>query len=280
MLQQENGKAMAPAWPGQAMWQDLTAMAGLWRLVGALAWMDIRLRYRGSWLGPFWLSLSTAVMVAALGVLYPLLLHLPAADYVPYLAVSLILWNALAQLVTDATGAFVQQEAVILAIRLPFSVHVARVLLRNLLALAHQGVVLIPVFLLFGTRPGATAWTILPALALWALDGFALILALGAVSARFRDIPPIMASVMQLAFFLTPVIWQAAQLGQAAQLRPAAIWLTLNPLHAMLDILRAPLLGQPTAPASWLIALGASALGVAGAAGIFAWAHRRLAFWL
>jgi len=38
------------------------------RLAAALARLDIRNRYRGSVLGPFWLSLSTAIMVVALGL--------------------------------------------------------------------------------------------------------------------------------------------------------------------------------------------------------------------
>ena len=43
--------------------------------------------------------------VAALGLLYPALFGLQAAEYVPYLAASLVLWNGLAQLVADASGA-------------------------------------------------------------------------------------------------------------------------------------------------------------------------------
>lgn len=250
------------------------ATARLWRLIGSLAWMDIRLRYRGSWLGPFWLSLSTAIMVAALGGLYPILFHLPAADYVPYLAVSLILWNALVQLVADASVVFVQQESMILSIPLPLGVHVARALLRNLLALAHHMLVLIPVFLLFGFHPQAQFWTILPALVLWIADGFVVVLVLGALGARFRDIPPITASAMQLAFFLTPVIWRAEQLGAYA------VWLPANPLHAMIDILRAPLLGVPAGAGSWEMALVASLIAAGAGVAVFARARRRLVFWL
>lgn len=257
-----------------AMWRDCAATLRLWRLVGSLAWMDIRLRYRGSWLGPFWLSLSTAIMVAALGALYPILFRLPAADYVPYLAVSLILWNALVQLVNEACIVFVQQEAMILSIRLPLCVHVARVLVRNLLALAHHAVVLIPVFLMFGIHPGAQLWTVLPGLALWIADGFVLVLVLGALGARFRDIPPIMASTMQLAFFITPVIWRADQLGVDTA------WLPANPLFAMMEILRAPLLGTPPSPWAWTVALAMSLLAALLGAIVFTRASRRLAFWL
>ena len=252
--------------------RDLAAAARLWRLVWALAWMDIKLRYRGSWLGPLWLSLSTAIMIAALGGLYPLLLGLPARDYVPYLATSLVLWNALVQLVADAAGAFVDQARVIHALPLPASVHAARTLLRTVLVAAHQAAILLPVFLLYGIVPdfgGALA-----GLLVWIVNGFFLVLVLGALSARFRDIPPIAASVMQLAFFVTPVIWRAEQLG------PHAAWLHANPMHAMLAILRAPLLGQAVAPAHWqAAAMVTAAIALAGTA-IFAATRARLAFWV
>lgn len=254
--------------------RDIAKSARLWRLIASLAWMDVRLRYRGSWLGPFWLSLSTAMMVVALGFLYPVLFHLPAQSYVPYLAVSLILWNALVQLANDAGGAFTQQEAVILSIPLPLGVHVARVVIRHLLTLAHQAAVLVPVFLLFGIQPTGQAWLLLPALTLWLLDGLVLVLLLGALGARFRDIPPIVASLLQLAFFITPVIWRAEQLG------PHAFWLVANPLHAVIDVLRAPLLGHAPAPGSWPVALATSALIMAIGAIAFRHARARLAFWL
>jgi ABC-2 type transport system permease protein/lipopolysaccharide transport system permease protein len=37
----------------------------------ALAMQDIKMRYRGSILGPFWLTISTLVMVVAIGGIYP-----------------------------------------------------------------------------------------------------------------------------------------------------------------------------------------------------------------
>ncbi len=263
---------------GFLAWGDATAdmrrTGRLWRLVWALAWMDIRLRYRGSVIGPLWLSLSTALAVALLGLLYPRLFHLPAADYVPYLAVSLVLWNALVQLATEAGGTFTQQEEVILSMALPLSLHAARVLARNVLAMAHQAVVLVPVFVAFGSRPGEHAVMLAPAVALWLLDGFALALVLGVLSARFRDLPPMVAAGLQLAFFATPVIWRAGQLG------PDHGWLLCNPLHAMLDILRAPLLGQVPSSASWAVGVLASAVLVGAGLLVFAFARPRLAFWL
>ena len=73
--------------------EDVATGLRRWRLPAALARLDIRNRYRGSVLGPFWLTLSTAVMVVGLGLLYSSLFKMELAGYLPFIAVSLIVWN-------------------------------------------------------------------------------------------------------------------------------------------------------------------------------------------
>ena len=68
--------------------RDVVDGLRLWRLAVKLAWLDIKRRYRGSMLGPFWLTLSTAVMIGALGVLYAALFHMDVSEYLPFLALS------------------------------------------------------------------------------------------------------------------------------------------------------------------------------------------------
>src|SRR5690242_5271600 len=89
---------------------DLIEGMHLWRLAWALGWLDIRLRYRGSMLGPFWLTISTGVMVAALGVLYSTLFKIELRDYLPFLALSQVLWGFLAALVSEACTVFTDAE--------------------------------------------------------------------------------------------------------------------------------------------------------------------------
>ena len=123
---------------------------------------------------------------------------------------------------------------------MPFFVFAIRIVMRNLLALAHNILVIAVVFTVFLIWPGWHALLALPALVLWVVDALALAMLLGSFCARFRDIQPIVNSVMQIAFFLTPVIWKPDQLGTRADLLP------LSPFFDLLDIVRAPLLGDST----------------------------------
>jgi lipopolysaccharide transport system permease protein len=97
---------------------------------------------------------------------------------------------------------------------------------------------------------------------------------LGTFCARFRDIGPIVASIMQIAFFLTPVIWQPQQLGEHA------VYLPLNPFFTLIEIVRAPLLGNTPSEVTWLSALGYSLLLCAVSWTMFVRARGRIAFWI
>ncbi len=254
---------------------DVHDAASLWRLAFTLGWFDIRLRYRGSVLGPFWLTLSTAVMVVALGVLYSTLFKMELHDYLPFLALSLVLWGFLGSLVGDACICFTQAEGMVRSMRMPYSMHALRVVVRNLLTLAHNVVVILAVYAWFEVWPGWTALAALPALLLWILDGLAVCLLLGPVCARFRDIPPIVASVMQIAFFVSPVIWKPELLQGS---HAALLW--LNPFYTLLEIVRGPLLGNIPSNHVWASAIGYSAGLWAIAWMLFARVRGRLAFWV
>ncbi len=253
---------------------DLRAALRLYRLCCTLAWLDIKGRYRGSVLGPLWLTLSTAVMVVALGFLYSTLFRTNLRDYLPFLALSLVLWGFVQTLVSEACTCFTQEEGMIRSMRMPFFLYGGRIVLRNLLVLAHNVIVIAVVFAIFAIWPGWVALIAAPAMLLWVADGLALALALGAFCARFRDVPPIVASVMQIAFFVSPIIWKPELIEHGRRFLP------LNPFFSLLEIVRAPLLGG--AP-SWQVCVAAAgySLLVCGLSwALFVRVRGRLAFWL
>lgn len=253
---------------------DCTGAARLWRLAFLLGWLDIKLRYRGSLLGPFWLTLSTAVMVGSLGVLYSTLFRINVREYLPYLALSQVLWTYLSGIVGDACTCFNQAEAIIRSVRMPYSVHAIRTIVRNLLILGHNILVIFAVYAIFRIWPGWHIFLVLPGLALWTVDSFAICLLLGAFCARFRDIPPIVGSIMQIAFFLTPIIWKPEQLGHWQSVLP------LNPFYGVMDIVRAPLLGTSSSGIVWLSAIAYSMLLLGFTWLFFLRARGRIAFWI
>jgi ABC-type polysaccharide/polyol phosphate export permease len=255
-------------------WRDLVeglSRAWLWT---ALAGQDIKLRYRGSLLGPFWITISTCIMIGAMGFIYAKLFHTDVASYMPFLTVGLILWTFVASLITEGCGTFMSVQSIVQQVAMPFSLHVYRLICRNLLVLAHS-VPIIPIVLwIFHVTPDWRVVWILPAIFVISLNGVWISMFFGILSCRFRDVPPIVASFVQVVFFVTPVFWPPEALG------PWRLLGELNPIFAAIDVVRAPLLGTPMAPHSWTILLLVTVVGCAGTFAVFARFRDRIAFWV
>jgi len=255
-------------------WSDLAqgfSRSWMWT---ALAVQDIRLRYRGSVLGPFWMTISTFVMVIAMGFIYAHLFHTDTRSYMPYLTIGLIVWQLISTLITEGCQTFLATETVIQQVPIPFSIHVYRVVCRNFIVFSHN-LVIVPIGLVAFAIP--LDWHIIEAAAgcvVLAVNGVWVCIFLGTLSARFRDIVPIVTSFLQVAFFLTPVFWPIEALGIY---RPLA---ELNPLFTAIDVIRAPLIGVPVAPYSWPVLLAMTALGCGITFFLFVRYRGRIAYWV
>jgi ABC-type polysaccharide/polyol phosphate export permease len=264
----------APTRAGLAVTDLVEGVRKSW-LWTTLAQQDVKLRYRGSILGPFWQTLTTAVMIGGMGFIYSKLFHTDLHNYLPMLSVGLIFWTFIAGMVTEGCGTFIAVQGIIQQVRLPFSLHAYRLVYRNVLTLAHNFVIIPIVLFLF---PHPIVWMrlieVVPGLVLISIIGVWVSILLGMISARFRDVPPIVASIVQVVFFVTPVMWPVQALG------PNAWWAQLNPFFAAIDVLRGPLLGQPTSRYSWAILLIMTVFGCAASFAFFARFRSRIAFWV
>ena len=234
----------------------------------------MRQRYRRSTLGPFWLTIGMGVLVAALGTLYSTLFKLDVASYLPYVAVGFIVWSLISGLISDGCTAFIDAGIIIKQVKLPLSIHVYRVVWRNVIIFAHNAVIFFVVAGVFLIWPGWLGLLALPGLALLCLNGVWAGLLLGLVSARFRDVPQITASVVQVGFFLTPIIWKPELLAGRTEI------LDFNPFYHVLELIRAPLLGRAPGLLSWLAVLGISLAGWLLTLYMYSRYRRRIAYWV
>jgi lipopolysaccharide transport system permease protein len=71
-------------------------------------------------------------------------------------------------------------------------------------------------FLIFGVVPTPVAILAIPGLALLIAAAFAVTLISSILCTRFRDLPQIVQNLLQVAFFVTPVLWRPEQIGESA----------------------------------------------------------------
>ena len=214
------------------------------------------------------------ILVGTIGILYAHLFGQKVADYVPYLALGLIVWTYIASLIVDASTVFIAYGALIIQAKAPLSTHVFRVVCRNLIILAHNVWIYVAVAVIFGIWPGFTALLAIPAVLLISINGVLVSLFLGVLCVRFRDIPQIITNLVQLLFFLTPILWKPDQLPQGRAFVEA------NPFYHFVSLVRLPLLGEAPTLLSWMIVLVLTAFGCVVAGATFVRFRGRIAYWI
>jgi ABC-type polysaccharide/polyol phosphate export permease len=240
----------------------------------ALAYQDIKVRYRGSLLGPFWITLTNLVMLAAMGAIYAALFKMEISTYIPFLMTGLLIWQFLSTVVNEGCSTFTAAQDIIQQVPLPFSIQAYRTVYRNLIVLAHNAVIIPFGLIFFGVPANWRVLEIFPALVVLCINGLWISLLLGTVSTRFRDVPPIVANAVQVVFFITPIFWPLDAVGDWKPL------LMLSPVFAAIDVVRAPLLGEAPSPHSWTILLACTVVGGAFGLGFFVRFRERIAYWI
>jgi lipopolysaccharide transport system permease protein len=245
-----------------------------WRLWSSLAWNDIKQRYRRSVLGPFWITLSMGVLVIVLGYIYSRIFHTDIETYLPFLSLGFILWGFISTTITESCEAFRHGARIIKQIKIPYSIHILRVLWRNFIVLLHTIVIFIPVSLVFALKPTLAILLALPGLVLLCVNLAWLELVLAILSTRFRDVPLIVATMVQVTLFATPIMWPIGTLGDHRFIAD------LNPVYHLIDLVRAPLLGATPEALSWIVAVGMAIFGWIVALALFNRVSRSIVFWL
>jgi lipopolysaccharide transport system permease protein len=254
---------------------DIIGGLKYWRVWLLLGWQDIRLKYRRSYLGPWWLTLSMLVTIVALGFLYGNLFKMPIVQYLPYLAIGMVSWSLILSFITEGTSAFVESAPYLKQISLPYSVFLLRVMVRNIIIFFHNIIPAILVLLVFQTKISLALLCLPLGFMLILLNGFCYGWILGILGARFRDFQPIVASLMQIAFFMTPIIWAPEILPEEYR-----FLVDYNPFAQFLSLIRQPLLGEwPTAHA-WLVTLGIGVLGILIMLYLINRTRKRIVYWL
>lgn len=245
-----------------------------WEFWTAMGVQGVKRAYRRSILGPLWLTISLAVLVTALSLLYGQLLDVPLDRYVPHVALGFIAWQFIQSAVNRGCNVFVGHKTWIVNDKWPLTLFVFKEVWENVLVMAHNAPVYAGTAILFGIAAGTRGLLIVPGLALLFVNAVWVGLLLGVVCTRFRDVAQIVPSVMRVAFFVTPVIWFPDQLGRRSHLA------MYNPFACFVELIRAPLIGQAPSPAVWMAALAVTAAGWSVAWFVFVRYRNRVAYWL
>jgi ABC-type polysaccharide/polyol phosphate export permease len=256
--------------------QDLARGLLKWHISSRLGWLEIRRRYRRTIIGPFWNSINLGILVAALGGIGVGLWKQNVATYVPFLTAGLITWILISTMVSESCLLFVGSQNLFRQLRLNYSILAYSLVWRNFIAFLHNLLVYAAAILIFApslVRP--VILLVLPGLLLVLLNGVWMALLLGMACLRYRDLQQLIGNLVQIAIFITPIFWPPELLEGAYR----AVFVSLNPLYHMIQIVRAPMVGTVPDVLNYLVVAGVTAVGWMVTYWTFAKFRKRIAYW-
>lgn len=237
---------------------------------------DIKYKYRRTLLGPFWLMLTNTAYIAMLAFIFGALFKNDDPTYVSYVASGVVFWNFIGQVLRESSVVYVDKKGFLMQTGTfrPAQL-VYWIIWRNVIILAHQIPIIILTLLIFHVMPN-------PVIALWFIPGFLMLLmillpvglTLGLMTARLRDLEPLITMALTMLFFVTPIMWHPEQLGDLESI----VW--WNPATYLLDLVRQPLLGHPIDPMIYVVSAGMAVCAWVVAIFLYWRFSRRIVFWV
>jgi ABC-type polysaccharide/polyol phosphate export permease len=238
------------------------------------AFMDIRLKYRRSYLGPLWITLSTGIMVAAFAYVFGSIFKVELGSYLPYVATGMVLWAFISTTLMDSCSLFTSAVSYIRNLSLPLSTHLYRMILRNIILMAHNAIIIGLVYIIYPQTYSANMLLAVPGLVLVTLNLVWMSLFLGVLSSRYRDVPTAIVNLMTVAYLVTPIIWHADLVTERAHI------VDFNPFYHLVEVVRAPLLNLVPSTLSYMVVTGMLVVGSVVTLYLYKLKAHRLSYWL
>ncbi len=257
-------------------YKDLLSSFSHWRIFCLIGINDIRKRYARSRMGQFWLTLSLAVNIAALSFVWAFLFKIRAVDYIPYLSFGLIFWTYMSSCVLEGSNLYITNTGYLKELRIPKLCYLNSLFVRNTVVIFHNLLVLIPIYffcsvpLLIIPIALSIIGFLLTSIFLYSVSIF-----ISLVGLRFRDFPNIVASLLQVFFYLTPIMWKAEAMPENIQK-----YMVFNPFAVLLALCRNPMLGIKIPENYWFAAIAYIIIGWLIAFPLFSKFRSRITYWL
>jgi lipopolysaccharide transport system permease protein len=239
----------------------------------SLAWDDLAARYRRTVLGPFWITISHALIIGGLAFWSSNVLKQDMASQLVYIAAGLTVWNIIASALSDASNLFIRASGLMTSYDLPTSIHVYRFTVGQFMAFWHNVIVYVVAIMITKSSTGIVLLLAIPGMMLVLISILGWAFALGCIGARFRDVGPLVSSLVGALLIFTPIFWRRTDISSAK-------WIAdFNPFFHLLETVRQPMLGNAPETIHWIVSSGFAAISIIFGAITFIFMRRKLNHW-
>jgi ABC-type polysaccharide/polyol phosphate export permease len=224
-----------------------------------ITYFSFALQYRKTMVGPLWVVMGPTLFITTLGLLFAKIGNTPIEIFLPHLTVGVVTWTLMSGFVIGSTTVFRRAKAQIMQGGMSIVDIVTVDVFRTIVMFLHQVIIIFAVLYIHDVPFTLNSLLSLLGFLILVANGAWLTMLFGMLGARYRDLQEVITAVMRIAFLATPIIWMPFSSGGRGGVMSA--FLTYNPFYHFLEIVRAPLLGNPIAEGSWPVVLAITALG-------------------
>lgn len=203
----------------------------------SLGWIEVKLRYTRSLLGPFWITLSACVLIGGMTLVNLSLFKVNISEVMPWIAIGIITWNYISTTIEESLALFEDQK--LLNVRIDPIELVAINVSKNIIIFFHNLVIVIPVVIFFKLPITINYIFLIYALSIFLINSFSFSILFGFLCLRYRDFILIIKNLLFLLFLMTPIFWIPANLNNN---RIALA--DYNIMFQIIQTIRDPLLGN------------------------------------
>jgi len=178
-----------------------------WFLIKQFAITDFKLRYSNSILGYFWSLLNPLLQFGVLLLVFSVILRFDVPYYGLYLLLGIVMWSFLVEATNSTMTSLLEKASLIKKINFQKQVIVISSNLRSLIGLILNLLVVSLFFIFFGVKLSITMLFFPFYLIIFFILTTGLSFFLSALYLRFRDIHYLWGIILQLGFWLTPIVY-------------------------------------------------------------------------
>ncbi len=239
-----------------------------------------RQRYRQTYLGPWWTTLSSVLTLFILSLLRTAVNpNISFTESLSYVGIGWTLFNFLSKPFSSGMTIFIMES--------PFATHsttmsssVFRDTANGVIEFAHEFVAILILIAIFHDELHPAIPTTVFIIASIIVSNFGMTLWLGSISCRYRDIAPIALLILRVQMFISPIFWSISEVPASSPLVHLAEW---NPFSYFMTLMRDSFFGSSessqfrfnSVAVISVFAIANLTIGV----GVFSYSRKRLVYW-
>lgn len=230
---------------------DIISSFSSWRIFYLIGVNDVRKRYARSKLGQFWIVLSLAINIGALALVLSLLLKVSLSTYLPFIAIGTVIWTFISGSIIEGANLYINHTSYIKELSISKLSYLNSLFVKNIIIFLHNVIFLGILYFIYPYHVSLNSvFLSTTGLLLTLIFLYPIIMVISIISLRFRDFPNMIASGIQLVYYLTPIMWKEEIMPKTVQ-----TYLMFNPFAVFLSICRNPLIGSAINNTYWISAI-------------------------